>query len=70
MWDAMVYSNNKKFLMGKFNSFCVVFPHNLSAPAIYIFLFVYESQVFVTWPAIYIYFYLYTRAKCLSHGLY
>ena len=30
-------------------TFCVGFPHNLSAPAIRLALFVYESQVFVTW---------------------
>ena len=40
MWDAMVYSNNKKFLMGKFNSFCVGIPHTLSAPAVFFSLFI------------------------------
>ena len=29
--------------------FCVGYPHTLSAPAIWVALFVYESQVFVTW---------------------
>ena len=31
-------------------SFCVGFPHTLSESAIFLYLFVYESQVFVTWP--------------------
>ena len=31
------------------SNFCVGFPHTLSAPAMWLALFVYESQVLVTW---------------------
>ena len=35
--------------MNEDNSHCVGFPHTFSASAMFLYLFVYESQVFVTW---------------------